>query len=489
MQTVHVLLPVHNRREVTLGFVRCLAAQTYPAIRLLLIDDGSTDDTGAAVRRAYPEVEVIRGTGSWWWAGCLQHGLDHLAASSLPKSDILLFANDDITFAQDYVESAVRFLAERPGCMLLSRYRDPATGHIEESGVSADLRTLTFREARDPATINCLSTRGLFVRWGDARRIGGMRPFLLPHYWSDYEYTIRALRKGLRAVTTESVWIEPSLGLSGMRDVAALAGWRFIAALFSKRCVTNPVYKSSFVLLACPVSSIAPNLARIWWHALLQVLRQAVLPVAPQPITTFLRASARFCRRAHRALRLWLHARVARPRRIVLGAGGIGTAGWISTDIDQLNVLVESDWRRYFAPGSVDAILAEHVWEHLSVEQGLEAARLCYKYLRPGGYLRIAVPDGLHPDPQYIDTVKPGGVGAGAEDHKVLYTYDALQRTLMKAGFDTRALEYFDPSGQFHAVDWNPSGGMVHRSARFDERNRDGELRYTSIIIDAVRPA
>ena len=36
------------------------------------------------------------------------------------------------------------------------------------------------------------------------------------------------------------------------------------------------------------------------------------------------------------------------------------------------------------------AYLAEHVWEHMTFAEGIEAAKNCYKYLVEGGYMRIA---------------------------------------------------------------------------------------------------
>ena len=62
--------------------------------------------------------------------------------------------------------------------------------------------------------------------------------------------------------------------------------------------------------------------------------------------------------------------------------------------------------------------MAEHVWEHLSEADARAANRLCFRYLKPGGVLRLAVPDGLHPDPGYIDEVRPGGTGAGVDDQE-----------------------------------------------------------------------
>lgn len=41
----------------------------------------------------------------------------------------------------------------------------------------------------------------------------------------------------------------------------------------------------------------------------------------------------------------------------------------------------------------MDAFVAEHVWEHLSLQEAHRATRNCERHLRPGGRLRIAVPD------------------------------------------------------------------------------------------------
>ena len=130
-------------------------------------------------------------------------------------------------------------------------------------------------------------------------------------------------------------------------------------------------------------------------------------------------------------------------------------------------------------------MLAEHVWEHLTLHEGLTAAKQCFEYLKPGGYLRVAVPDGFHPDQKYIEGVKVDGTGPGADDHKVLYTYKTLKELFSSAGFRVELLEYFDAEGEFHFVNWDTRSGTIRRSLRFDKRNANGELKYTSIILDA----
>jgi predicted SAM-dependent methyltransferase len=175
-------------------------------------------------------------------------------------------------------------------------------------------------------------------------------------------------------------------------------------------------------------------------------------------------------------------------RKVVIGASGISDPGWIPAEIEYLNLLRESDWAHFFPPASLDALLAEHVWEHLTAAEGAVAAATCFKYLRPGGYLRLAVPDGLHPDPAYREWVRVGGSGEGADDHKVLYTHQTFSALFERAGFRCRLLEFFDETGRFHFEPWEAAGGTITRSSRFDERNAGGRLNYTSIVMDAVKP-
>jgi predicted SAM-dependent methyltransferase len=172
------------------------------------------------------------------------------------------------------------------------------------------------------------------------------------------------------------------------------------------------------------------------------------------------------------------------PRKIVIGSSSLHDSGWTPTDREFLDLLKPADWERAFPPNSIDAMLAEHVWEHLPPEGAGDAAATCFKYLKPGGYMRIAVPDGLHPSPSYNELVRVGS----PNDHKVLYTYKTLKEQFERAGFRVHLYEYYDESGKFHDHPWDRKAGTIWRSKRLDKRNRDGNLNFTSIILDAVKP-
>jgi GT2 family glycosyltransferase len=274
---VYILLPVHNRRHVTEAFVECLLSQSLKNYHLVLIDDGSTDGTAEMVRGTLPNVTLLQGKGDWWWAGCLQKGIDWLKESRVTESDIILFINDDVTFKSDYLANAVAHFKDRTGFLLLSKWFCEEDESIRESGVNANLKTLTFAPAGSSVEINCLSTRGLFVRLADIEKIGDFHPRLLPHYLSDYEYTIRAATKGMRCETTDLVYLCPKLDSTGYRNFGNLGFLEFLRKYFSIKSAENPVYWSAFVLLGVPGLWVLPNLGRVWCRAARAVTGQAVV--------------------------------------------------------------------------------------------------------------------------------------------------------------------------------------------------------------------
>jgi predicted SAM-dependent methyltransferase len=179
---------------------------------------------------------------------------------------------------------------------------------------------------------------------------------------------------------------------------------------------------------------------------------------------------------------------VRSAKKVIIGAAGIPCPGWVETELYLLDVTDRSTFLQYWKPSSISAFFAEHVWEHLDKESGEIANRNCFEFLNPGGRLRLAVPDGFKPDPDYINWVRPGGNGPGAKDHKILYDYKLLTVKLEQSGFRVVLLEYWDEKGDFHFRDWSSEDGHVRRSSRYDPRNQDKPLAYTSLIVDAIRP-
>ena len=137
--------------------------------------------------------------------------------------------------------------------------------------------------------------------------------------------------------------------------------------------------------------------------------------------------------------------------RIIVGAAETYQAGWFSTNEQWLDITKKADWESVFpVKGNVTHVLAEHVFEHLTAEEAAKALSFIFETLAPMGRVRIAVPDGFNPDPEYIRHVGINGIGADASDHKQLLNKVSLQKLLSTAGFQIEFLEGYDEEGKLH---------------------------------------
>nr|WP_068892869.1 hypothetical protein [Pedobacter panaciterrae] len=172
--------------------------------------------------------------------------------------------------------------------------------------------------------------------------------------------------------------------------------------------------------------------------------------------------------------------------QIIIGAHTTDYKDWLPTNIENLNLLEIASFDNLFGDKKADRFLAEHVFEHISYDDAIIALKNCNKYLKKGGVVRIAVPDGFHPNPDYINMVKPGGYGEGAHDHKLLYDYKKLSKAFEESGYRVNLLEYYDENGQFHFNEWDSKDGHVIRSKRYDKRFNE-PLGYSSLIVEGIK--
>lgn len=246
-KTIYILLPVYNRLYLTKQFALCLAKQTYSNFKLILIDDGSTDGTASVVKNIIPECEVIRGKGNWWWGGSLQKGYERLRNE---EDGYVLICNDDTTFDINFLQEGIQKIEAMPQTFLLAAPYNNTSGNLIDIGVYFDFKQNKMHLAKHSDEIEFMSTRGLFMRLEDFLNTGGFRPVLLPHYYSDYEFTHRAKEKGIKLVCDRDIKVFSVESATGTKDISGAKNLlTFLKLMFSKRYDMNPVYTANFVLL------------------------------------------------------------------------------------------------------------------------------------------------------------------------------------------------------------------------------------------------
>lgn len=264
MEKLYILLPVHNRKEVTRQVIQCLKSQTCQQFHLILIDDGSADGTEEMVRSELSALTVIKGKGDWWWAGSLQQGYLWLKKQNMIGNNLALILNDDTRFEKDFLEKGVSLFKGRKRVLILAHCYSKNTGKLIDAGIHVDWCRMKFAQASNPGEINCLSTRGLFLRVEDLLNLRGFHSILLPHYASDYEFTMRAYRNGLTLKTDSSLRLWMDENTTGYHQFEEKSFRVFLHKYFSKKSASNPLIWTSLIALSCPWQWKFLNWFRIW---------------------------------------------------------------------------------------------------------------------------------------------------------------------------------------------------------------------------------
>ncbi|MGI4854086.1 MAG: glycosyltransferase family 2 protein [Janthinobacterium lividum] len=106
MSSVAVIIPAYNRADLLLETLRSVLAQTRPADEIIVIDDGSADNT-AEVAASFPGVTVLRQANAGESAA-RNHGI-HVATS-----EWVAFLDSDDVWRADKLQVQMDALAKSP---------------------------------------------------------------------------------------------------------------------------------------------------------------------------------------------------------------------------------------------------------------------------------------------------------------------------------------------------------------------------------------
>lgn len=224
--TIAVVMTCHNRKLATVECLRRVfdAAQSAQcSVQIFLVDDGSTDSTGAAVSCEFPEARIIQGSGSLFWNGGMRVAIEHAFGTD---SDFLLWLNDDTMLDGNAIETLLvtySTVAEREGRaqIVVGTARDSDSRRATYGGLNRRhkfWRPVTFNLVQPADHVQpCDTMNGncVLVPTPLARRIGNLDPSF-KHSMGDTDYGLRARSIGA------GVWVAP--GTIGVCNRNSLAG-------------------------------------------------------------------------------------------------------------------------------------------------------------------------------------------------------------------------------------------------------------------------
>ena len=208
-----------NSYPDTLRCIQSLSQQTYPNIRIRVIDNGSTDGSPAALKQLGDRVTLIESTKNLGYTG----GNNLAMAQALAEgADYIWLLNNDAVAEPDTLARLVAACEADPGVGLISPLvcddQDRATVHF--AGALFDVSAPSYRPTDDPAQGRqwhiehpehiALWGTAMLARRSVVEKIGLLDDRIFA-YWEDIDYSIRSAQAGFRnAVDFKSVIYHPA---------------------------------------------------------------------------------------------------------------------------------------------------------------------------------------------------------------------------------------------------------------------------------------
>jgi len=194
-----VIIPAHNRRATTVACVAALVADGVPAwADIVVMDDGSMDDTATAVASVLSTAVIIRGPGDWWWTGAIAKGMEWGLARD---TDMFVWLNDDTRpepgALRRLCAASASHRAITGGVCLIPGTNEVVYGGHRRRGFGFEL--LPYRPgAIEPC--DALSGNLVCVPREVVARIGLPDARKLPHALADLDYTMRAREQSVPVI-------------------------------------------------------------------------------------------------------------------------------------------------------------------------------------------------------------------------------------------------------------------------------------------------
>lgn len=195
-----VIVPAHNRIAHTLSCLESLSRVREPCFSIVVVDDGSSDGTSAAVTEKFPQTTILRGDGNLWWSGAvnkgIQYALDH-------GSEAVCLVNNDNTFAPDFLCRLVECMQRSGADAVCARVMDRRDGReFSAGGTFHPWKGLQLRQgqSRQEAGVTWCGGMGLLIRAETLRRFGIFDAKAFPQYYADADFCLRLRKFGGRLV-------------------------------------------------------------------------------------------------------------------------------------------------------------------------------------------------------------------------------------------------------------------------------------------------
>ena len=232
-----------NGKQDTLACLKSLEALTYPHAETIVVDNGSTDGSVAAVRERYPKLQILETGSNLGFAGGNNVGI----AKALEQgADLLFLLNNDTVVDPSILEAFVEGFQAHPEAGILGAniFLFDERDTLDHLGGKWDPKTGQFtfigkgqKKREETEELDYVCGAGLMVKRSVLEAIGFLenRFFLI---WEEADFCFRAKRAGFEVMTCRgaNLWHKVSASFVGGKPHSTYFWWRGRLLWMERNC-------------------------------------------------------------------------------------------------------------------------------------------------------------------------------------------------------------------------------------------------------------
>lgn len=247
-----------NGADDTTECLAALEASTYPNLTVMVVDNGSTDDSVSRIRVAYPDILLLQNEKNLGFAGGNNLGIRHALAHG---ADAIWLLNNDTKPAPDALSALMAKAKSDPRIAAVASicyYADAPSTVQAWAGSRVNLwigYSGLARVPREDAWFDSLNGTSLLISRNALEDVGLLDEGFFV-YWEDTEFCLRLRKKGWRIAAApdsrvlhkvsastrrNTVWLDRLETASVLRilklhsPAPALAAFVFLSIRFTRR--------------------------------------------------------------------------------------------------------------------------------------------------------------------------------------------------------------------------------------------------------------
>jgi GT2 family glycosyltransferase len=259
---VSIIIPIYNGIEYTKKCIESIRENVkYSNYDIIIVDDGSVDNSVEIISKCYPDVVIIPGNGNLWWSGAMNLGISYslkegtdyilcLNNDNIIKSDVIRILVDTIIKKKKIIVASMVYFIDHPQII---RYAGGKISKILGMVKNSHLYEKDNGQFKECFETEWLGGMGVLVPKELFEEVGYFDNKNFPQYAGDQDLWLRAIKLHYRIIINPSSKIYVYDEKTGIKinNVGLL---NTVKSLFSIKYHANIITKTKFFLRHFPYS-------------------------------------------------------------------------------------------------------------------------------------------------------------------------------------------------------------------------------------------